>query len=52
MVGVVMDANALWTEVTLLEIQKFPPDLDGGEIEEVPNGLEFHLRQRTMEPNK
>jgi hypothetical protein len=52
MIGVVVGTRAFRPEVMLLEIQKFPPDLDASKIEEVPDGLKIHIPQGTVEPNE
>ena len=48
-IGVVVMANAKWPEVLPAEVDKFASDLDGCQIEEVPDAFNFDLVECPMQ---
>jgi len=52
MVSVVVGSAAFWTEMMLFEIKKFPPDLDTGQVEEMPYRLHLHAGERPVQSDK
>lgn len=49
-VGVVVAADPVGAEVLAAEIDKFPADLDGREVEEMPYGLHLGGLESPVEP--
>jgi len=50
-VGVVVGADALGAEVLLGQIEEFAAHLQGGEVEEMPDRFNLHLRQGPVQPD-
>ena len=47
----VVGPTAFWPKVVLGEIEKLSADLDCGQIEEMPNRLDSHVRQGPVQPD-